>query len=1115
MENIIISLQRRNTEKINVNMINNKLLTYNLIRNSKANYEKKNRNKTTSIVMGERVSEMERGNKEIKNAKRKMIKGKLDNPSKKESNTNLLKIFVKEQKLKSINAQDTKQRRDLKLNKSKEIHGQKQKNDKIEKILNYKSIIMLLLIIINNKSYISELKLKRNLNYEMNSLFIYIFNIIKISYFLNEKLLYQSLISQHLDYFNQIKDIIFFLIMGIITFIAKRILKSIFNIGIRYINECSRQIMNFIQKILLFKGINKLIDITSLNERTKSKKKDEELKVKKEKERKNTIIKNYITNNNLIKVIIKPLVIINLFCITISSIYDFNLFKESKITLKVKGKGEKTIFNNNFRQLNYLTKVQINEIIKSEKTYKYTFDQENNTVELFWDENIDSTANMFKECPSITEINLSNFDSSKVKSLDYMFEGCSSLTSIALSNINTKSVERMTFMFSRCTSLTSLDLSHFDTSSVTTMDSMFSHCSSLSSLDLSKFDSSSLSSMDSIFLDCTNLEYVNLEKFNVNKLKQAMFENVPNNLAICIQGNIDNLFSSTSNYLYNSSYSSSTNQKCFVNDCSNNWKTKQNKIINNNNNQCIDSCDKTSEYKYEYNGKCIKACPKGTLSGNNKCKCELDKCLLCPPVALKNKLCTQCNTGYYPKENDASNLGEYIDCYKNLEGYYLDNNLYKKCYETCKTCDSQGNSENHNCISCNENFPFIIEKNNKFNCLSNCSYYYYKKENNYYCTKELNCTVDYPKLKHNSRECTDLIDVEDIIKAIAPPEKGESKLQQMNYYNNILQNIDTSFTSPNYDISNIQNGKDEIIITEQMTITFTTTENQKNNLYNNMTSIDLGECETLLRNFYHLSINETLYIKKLDIVQEETKALKVEYDVYCKLNGKNLEKLNLTICGETKISLLIPFNINKDLDKFNTSSGYYNDICYTTTSDDGTDISLKDRKSDYANNDLVVCQEGCIFTEYDFERKVAKCKCDAKESPSSIADMKIDKAKLLENFKDIKNIVNFEFLKCYKILFTKEGILNNYGCYIIFIIFLFHILSIFIFRVNSFQILEKKIISIAIKKSKEQSNAVKGIKDIKKNQNSMIKIFSYIGRKKKKIQKNSSSAIKNLLKIAQ
>ena len=50
-----------------------------------------------------------------------------------------------------------------------------------------------------------------------------------------------------------------------------------------------------------------------------------------------------------------------------------------------------------------------------------------------------------------------------------------------------------------------------------------------------------------------------------------------------------------------------------------------------------------------------------------------------------------------------------------------------------------------------------------------------------------------------------------------------------------------------------------------MTITFTTTENQKNNINYNMTRIDLGECEVLLRNEYNISINETLYMKKLDI----------------------------------------------------------------------------------------------------------------------------------------------------------------------------------------------------------------------------------------------------------
>ena len=84
-------------------------------------------------------------------------------------------------------------------------------------------------------------------------------------------------------------------------------------------------------------------------------------------------------------------------------------------------------------------------------------------------------------------------------------------------------------------------------------------------------------------------------------------------------------------------------------------------------------------------------------------------------------------------------------------------------------------------------------------------------------------------------------------------------------------------------------------------ITFTTPENQKKNINNNMTTIDLGECETLLRNFYNISNNETLYIKKIDIIQERTKALKVEYDVYCKLSGINLIKLNLTICEQSRI----------------------------------------------------------------------------------------------------------------------------------------------------------------------------------------------------------------------
>ena len=54
-------------------------------------------------------------------------------------------------------------------------------------------------------------------------------------------------------------------------------------------------------------------------------------------------------------------------------------------------------------------------------------------------------------------------------------------------NFNTQNVTNMVYMFRECSSLTSLDLSNFNTQNVTYMPSMFLGCSSLTSLDLSKF----------------------------------------------------------------------------------------------------------------------------------------------------------------------------------------------------------------------------------------------------------------------------------------------------------------------------------------------------------------------------------------------------------------------------------------------------------------------------------------------------------------------------------------------------------------------------------------------------------------------------------------------------
>ena len=65
-----------------------------------------------------------------------------------------------------------------------------------------------------------------------------------------------------------------------------------------------------------------------------------------------------------------------------------------------------------------------------------------------------------------------------------------------------------------------------------------------------------------------------------------------------------------------------------------------------------------------------------------------------------------------------------------------------------------------------------------------------------------------------------------------------------------------------------------------------------------------------------------------------------------------------------KVSILIPISITDNLDKLNSSSGYFNDICYTATSEDGTDISLIDRQKDFVDNNKMICQEDCDFSEY-------------------------------------------------------------------------------------------------------------------------------------------------------
>ena len=136
-------------------------------------------------------------------------------------------------------------------------------------------------------------------------------------------------------------------------------------------------------------------------------------------------------------------------------------------------------------------------------------------------------------------------------------------------------------------------------------------------------------------------------------------------------------------------------------------------------------------------------------------------------------------------------------------------------------------------------------------------------------------------------------------------------------------------------------------------------DNQNKNKASNVSTILLGECENKLRSFYNISENEPLLIFKIDEYEEGLLIPIIEYEVY---SSKTKKQLNLTICKDVKINVLLPASINEDEEyKHDSSDEYYNDICNVHTTDTGTDITLDDRRKEFNNNNLSLCESNCEY----------------------------------------------------------------------------------------------------------------------------------------------------------
>jgi len=77
-------------------------------------------------------------------------------------------------------------------------------------------------------------------------------------------------------------------------------------------------------------------------------------------------------------------------------------------------------------------------------------------------------------------------------------------------------------LFHACTSISELDLSHFDTSKVTNMVGMFDSIWRLTELDLSSFDTSNVTEMSQMFYHCSNLKTIYVSHlWDTSKLEKS------------------------------------------------------------------------------------------------------------------------------------------------------------------------------------------------------------------------------------------------------------------------------------------------------------------------------------------------------------------------------------------------------------------------------------------------------------------------------------------------------------------------------------------------------------------------------------------------------------------
>ena len=356
---------------------------------------------------------------------------------------------------------------------------------------------------------------------------------------------------------------------------------------------------------------------------------------------------------------------------------------------------------------------------------------------------------------------------------------------------------------------------------------------------------------------------------------------------------------------------------------------------------------------------------------------------------------------------------------------------------------------------------------------TNSKFYFDETRNKKICFKyTYDCPTSYPNYNSSTRECQNHWDQE-ICKYenLVNNECSFLNLTNAEIYNKIKEEIIQNY--PKDGISIVIEGKDNYIF--QLTNggnEMDSLNGDDDNEYN-LSMIDLGKCEELLREQKGIDEKTELIILKFEKITNKASEKNVQYEIY---NPNTKEQLDLSICKTTSIDLYIPItlseetqNLYDDLSKqgydlFNENDSFYQDICSTYKSKNGTDVLLSDRKNDYYNPNETTCQANCHYSAYLSDNNYLKCECEViSENIDTKETEKFTGKVIFTSFYSVLKYSNIGVLKCYKLVFDINSLMNNYGSLIMIIYFLLYFICFMIFLFKKLSPLKINIAKLILK----------------------------------------------------